>query len=65
MEELDLNLKVDEEVFWLAAIPYDRWFGSCSETLTVGVGLAGEELVASLAPIVLLTIHVSVMMRGY
>jgi hypothetical protein len=45
--------------------PHDRLFSSYSVILIVAVGLAVVEAVASLVPIVLLMIHVSVRMRGY
>jgi hypothetical protein len=64
--ELDLGLRGDEEAFSLAERSYDRSFESCFEILIVGaVDLAEGEAVASLAPIVLAKIHVSMRMMVY
>jgi hypothetical protein len=66
LEELDLSLTLDEEAFGLAEMSYDRSSESCFEILTVlGVDPAEGEAVASLAPILLAKIHVSVRMRVY
>ncbi len=66
MGELDLSLTLDEEAFGLVEMSYDRSSESCFEILTVlGVDPVEVAAVASLAPTLLVKIHVSVRMRVY